>query len=856
MGQAKTELRQQGDAEDASLGDFADVDAGGTTQPGFGPFESRLTDLIECIPAGLVICDCNDRIVACNTLFKTWFFPGREDRVVPGMTYEEVLHVFVDSGISADGNADRTWIDRRLHAHRNPGDPFEHFLSDGRVVRTFEKRTSDGGIVSIHTDATALFEQRGAAALKSEQLEIVLESIDQGIGMLDADLNLAVFNQEFMDVLEFPPALRVAGTSFETFIRYNAERGEYGEGDVDELVQTRVDLAKKFEPHCFERTRPDGTVIEIRGNPIPGGGFVTTYSDITERRKSEDALRARELELRQQNELFNTALDNMSQGLCMFDKDRKLVVTNARFVEVYNFPEEFVQPGTTYEDMLGFLCDRDGLSDKERKAYIETRLETVTAAGPSTRIRELTGGRFIAINHQPMDNGGWVSTHEDITELQRVQARVAHMALHDELTGLPNRTLLRERMEEAEPLLRRGRNVAVLCLDLDRFKNVNDTIGHSMGDKLLQAAAERLQECVRETDTIARLGGDEFAILQISDHQPQAATALATRICDILSRPFDLENHQVVVGASVGIAIAPADGSDPDQLLKNADMALYRAKNDGRGVFRFFEPEMDARMQARRHLELDLRKALANGEFALHYQPLVDLHSDVITGFEALLRWNHAERGSVSPGDFIPIAEEIGLIIPLGEWVLRQACMDAATWPSHVKVAVNISAAQFRSENLVPTVFSALAKSGIAAHRLELEITEYALLQNNAATLKVLHALRDMGVRIAMDDFGTGYSSLSYLRSFPFDKIKIDRSFIKDLSERSDADVIVAAVADLSRNLGMVTTAEGVETREQRDQVLAAGYTEMQGFLFSAARPAEELAAYFAPDEDEDAQIA
>lgn len=850
MVKAKFGLELQGGGE-TSLGTACrDAGVGEAIHSSHGSAEIRMADLIECIPAGLVICDAEDRIVACNALFKAWFFPGLEDKIVAGMTYEEALTVFVDSGISADGNADRAWINKRLYAHQNPGEPFEHFLSDGRVVRTFEKRTRDGGIVSIHTDATALFQQRRAAALKSEQLEVVLESIDQGIGMMDADLNLAVFNQGFMDVLEFPPSLRVAGTPFETFIRYNAERGEYGEGDVDELVQTRVDLAKKFEPHCFERTRPDGTVIEIRGNPIPGGGFVTTYSDITERRKSEDALRARELELTQQNELFNTALDNMSQGLCMFDRDRKLVVTNARFVEVYNFPESVVQPGMAYEDMLGFLCDREGLPDTDREAYIKTRLETVLAGEPRTRIRELAGGRFIAINHQPMDNGGWVSTHEDITELQQVQARVAHMALHDELTGLPNRTLLRERMEQTEPMLRRGRNVAVLCLDLDRFKNVNDTIGHPMGDKLLQAAADRLRECVRETDTIARLGGDEFAILQISDQQPQASTALATRICDVLSKPFNLENHQVVVGASVGIAVAPADGSDPDQLLKNADMALYRAKNDGRGVFRFFEPEMDACMQARRHLELDLRKALADGEFALHYQPLVALHSDEITGFEALLRWNHTERGNVCPVDFIPIAEEIGLIIPLGEWVLRQACMDAAAWPAHVKVAVNISAAQFRSENLVPTVFSALAKSGIAAHRLELEITENALLQNNAATLKVLHALRDMGVRIAMDDFGTGYSSLSYLRSFPFDKIKIDRSFIKDLSERGDADVIVAAVADLSRNLGMVTTAEGVETEEQRAQVLAAGYTEMQGFLFSAARPAEELAEYFAPDED------
>jgi len=338
-----------------------------------------------------------------------------------------------------------------------------------------------------------------------------------------------------------------------------------------------------------------------------------------------------------------------------------------------------------------------------------------------------------------------------------------------------------------------------------------------------------------------RLGGDEFAIIQMSEDQPRAASDLAERVCASLAQPFVLETHQVVVGASVGVAIAPQDGTDPDQLLKNADMALYRAKNEGRGNFRFFEFEMDTSMRARRSLELDLRKAFNQGEFELHYQPLVNLASNEVTGFEALLRWNHELRGSVSPTEFIPIAEEIGLIIPLGEWVVNKACMDAKQWPGNTKIAVNLSPLQFRSENLIEMVFKALAKSHLPPSRLELEITERVLLDHNDETLATLHALRDLGVRICMDDFGTGYSSLSYLRSFPFDKIKIDRSFINDLSKRDETAVIVSAVASLSQNLGMIATAEGVETQSQRDQVSAAGYTEMQGFLFSAARPADEI---------------
>jgi diguanylate cyclase (GGDEF)-like protein len=430
---------------------------------------------------------------------------------------------------------------------------------------------------------------------------------------------------------------------------------------------------------------------------------------------------------------------------------------------------------------------------------------------------------------------------ETLDAKQKLEAQLVHMAHHDALTELPNRVLFRQNLERELTRARRGGELAVLCLDLDQFKSVNDTLGHPVGDGLLRAVADRMRESVREMDVIARLGGDEFAIVQVGAKQPEAAIVLAERLIAAMSRPFEIAGHQVVVGTSIGVAIAPSDGDETEQLIKSADMALYRAKSDGRGIFRFFEPEMDAKMQARRTLELDLRKALLVSEFEIYYQPLINLQSNQVCGFEALLRWHHPSRGLVSPCDFIPAAEDMGLIVPLGEWVLRKACAEAASWPEHIKVAVNLSPAQFKSKGLALAVTSALADSGLSPHRLELEITESVLLLESETTLVTLHQLRDLGVKISMDDFGTGYSSLSYLRSFPFDKIKIDRSFVRDLSDREDSIAIVRAVSGLGRNLGMSTTAEGVETAEQLGQLRGEGCTEVQGYYFSQPTPAEEI---------------
>ena len=428
-----------------------------------------------------------------------------------------------------------------------------------------------------------------------------------------------------------------------------------------------------------------------------------------------------------------------------------------------------------------------------------------------------------------------------LTVFQANVAQIAFLAHHDPLTRLPNRTLFQNRVQQALMQMDRGANFALLCLDLDRFKAVNDTLGHPVGDALLQQVAERLTACVREGDIVARLGGDEFAIVLVESGEPAEVDALCARIIEAVSASYEINGHQVNIGTSIGIALAPADGATPQDLLKNADTALYGAKANGRGTSCFYEAAMNAALQARRVLEVGLRQAIARDELELHYQPLVDALSREVSGFEALVRWRHPERGMISPEEFIPVAEASGLIGAIGQWVLRTACLDATRWPGGIRVAVNLSSLQFKDKHLVANVRAALADSGLPVERLELEITESVLLNDSKATLEILHEMKAMGVQISMDDFGTGYSSLSYLRSFPFDKVKIDRSFIKDLPRDRNSVAIVRAIVGLSDTFGLRVTAEGVETEEQADQLALERCSQLQGYLFSKPVPVAEV---------------
>ncbi|MBO1907966.1 EAL domain-containing protein [Microvirga sp. 3-52] len=521
-----------------------------------------------------------------------------------------------------------------------------------------------------------------------------------------------------------------------------------------------------------------------------------------------------------------------------------------------------------FADVLALM--RPLIAELEHPGAVQQALQLLEPLEPRllqlASYAQIRGGERIAQDQQALNRLYWIfsglslglillgliliglfSRHNQLLErahgdLHALTGRLAHAASHDALTKLANRALFHERL--AVHLTRwqqKGIRFAALCLDLDRFKSVNDTLGHEIGDALLKVVADRLRNCLREGDTVARLGGDEFGILQEVTGEREPCTVLARRIVERLSAPYSVDGREIVIGASIGIAPVEADIVSPDQMLKRADLALYEAKSQGRGMFCYFEPSMEERLDARRSLEIDLRKALANDEFELFFQPQVNIKLNEINGFEALLRWHHPKWGKVSPAEFIPVAEEIGLISPLGEWVIQTACAEAVKWPRDIKVAVNLSPVQFRDGTLVQIVRNALEDTGLPPKRLELELTETSLLDENETTMAALHELRRLGVRIAIDDFGTGYSSLSYLRSFPFDRIKVDRTFVRDLSSRHDAMTIVRSIASLGAGLGMSTVAEGIETKEQLLQVQTAGYTEAQGYYFGRPKPAHEL---------------
>ena len=684
------------------------------------------------------------------------------------------------------------------------------------------RSASNDALDAARAEAEAAIEQARQAHAR---LRDAIDILPQGIVFLDAEGRYILWNKEYANIYRRSADLFREGTKLEDTLRVGIARGDYPQaaGREEEWLAER--LSQLYHPRGrHEQRLSDGRHILIEERRTSDGGIIGLRVDITEMKQREASFRM----------LFDA---NPVPMFVSRRADHRVLAVNDAAVEHYGY--------TRKQFLAMSLPDiHHGEENDDLTAIADGALEY--EAGRTWRHRRADGRPIdVAIFSRLLTYDNEHATLVaalDITERKRAEARVAYMAHHDALTSLPNRVMLRVRMEEMlGRMSRSGDGVAALCIDLDNFKTVNDTLGHSFGDLLLQDVATRLRSAVRGEDTVARLGGDEFAVLQSGLSSPDDVSAFAQRILDVMAEPFNLDGHVVCVGASVGIAIAPADGTDPDRLLKNADMALYRAKSDGRGTFRFFEPDMDARAQARRRLEVDLRAALAAEDFQIHYQPLVELSSGAITGFEALMRWPHATRGMIPPTEFIPVAEEIGLISQIGAFVLRRACADAALWPAHVKVAVNLSPVQFRSGNLLQVVIDALEASGLSPHRLELEITETLLLERSEAVLATLHALRALGVRISMDDFGTGYSSLSYLRSFPFDKIKIDRSFVHGLQRQADSQAIVRAIVSLGSSLGITITAEGIEDESDLACLKAEGCNEGQGYLFAKAQPQADV---------------
>ncbi len=689
-------------------------------------------------------------------------------------------------------------------------------LSKGRKISEI------GEVVRTRAEAEAAIAD---AARSNARLREAIDILPQGIVFLDADGRYILWNKKYAEIYSKSADLFEEGAMLHDTLKVGVARGDYPEavGREDEWITER--LEKLYHPgHRHEQTLSDGRCILIEERLTGDGGVIGLRVDITELKQREASFRL----------LFDG--NPVPMIVCSQDAERIISVNDAAVAHYGYSREDFEK--LRISDVQAFDQAAPWTGDQTTEERAARTWKHVKADG--SLIDVAIYSRLLVFDGQP----AMLLALMDITERKRAEARLAFMAQHDGLTGLPNRILLRQRLDELLAHTRRsGDKVAVLFLDLDNFKGINDTLGHAIGDKLLKGVTKRLRSSLREEDAIARLGSDEFAIVQAGVSRPEEVAFLARRLIDAISEPYLFDGHTIISGACIGIAIAPGDGDDAEKLLKNADMALSRAKSEGHGTFGFFESEMDARAQTRRRIEIDLRAAIENNVLQPHYQPLVDLKSGSITGFEALVRWPDNERGMIPPSEFIPVAEETGLINAVGGLMLRRACMDAAQWPDDVRVAVNLSPLQFRVGNLLSVVMDALKTSGLSPKRLELEITETVLLDKSDQVLATLHALRALGVRISMDDFGTGYSSLSYLRSFPFDKIKIDRSFVQDLDSNQDGQAIIRSIISLGMGLGVTITAEGVETEAELSCLRAEGCHEGQGFLFSRARPNAEITA-------------
>jgi diguanylate cyclase (GGDEF)-like protein/PAS domain S-box-containing protein len=676
-------------------------------------------------------------------------------------------------------------------------------------------------------------------AEQSMRFTAAVENMTQGLCMIDGDARLVVCNERYAKMYRLPPELLKPGTLHRDIIAHRVRsgllKGGHGNADVQQQLSVLSALPTRKRSSRIDE-HADGKLIRVTRQPLLGGGWVATHDDITEQRRAEQ-------ELYETKQFLDSIIDNIPIAVVVKDAvTRKFVLVNRAFQAMRGLGRDELVGKTVfafYNQRTAEFIDRmdsevlQGHCDGKNLEYdVDTQDGTRIYATSRIVIRDNDGEAkylIVVIN--------------DVTERKKSEQRIAFMAHHDALTGLANRAAVTQQIEEAAARQRRrGDSFTVLLLDLDRFKHVNDTLGHSAGDTLLRQAAARLKALLRETDVLARLGGDEFAIIQSGEtSQREAASVLADRIIEIFAKPFDIDGNEVNIGTSIGIALAPEHGTNPDSLLKMADMALYGAKSGGRNGYRFFDPDMGAAADARLALENDLRRAIAQNELELHYQPIIDTKTRRICSAEALIRWRHPTKGLIAPDNFIPLAEDTGMIAQIGMWVLRTACTDAAQWPANIKVAVNLSPVQFRKTNLADAVMTALAEAGLPPERLEVEITETALIESAAECLPALHRFKNAGIAIALDDFGTGYSSLSQLTMFPFDKIKIDKSFTQNLTKRAECAAIISAALTLAQNLDIATTAEGVETNDQYKLLRLAGVTSLQGYLFQRPCPVSEI---------------
>jgi diguanylate cyclase (GGDEF)-like protein/PAS domain S-box-containing protein len=917
----------------------------------------QLDAALNNMTQGLCMFDANEEVVVFNRRYLEMYRLSPQI-VKPGCKLRELIQHRKEVGL-LDADPDEYYRAIMDDIRAGKSTRWTVKTTCSRLIHAFNQPMPGGGWVTTHEDVTERQHAEDRIREQKLQMDAALENISQGLLMFGADCRLILCNRRYLDLYGLPHDAVKPGLTFQGLLELRLANGTFGR-DPEAYAKNVTDALTAGQPISFSQELADGRVILIQHRPMPDGRWVSTHEDVTERRRAERQLCEQKLQL-------DTALNNMSQGLNMFDAAGRLVVCNERYLQMYRLSADIAKPGCTVEDLVRARIANGTFFVADSQRYIAELLESMQKREPTSTAMELPDGRIVAVVSQPTPDGsGWVVTHEDITDRRRTEkerdrsrafadmviesvpstivlkdahtlryvlinragetyfgvprkdmigklteevfpakeaatisqhdqellrtglqqfhderplatpsgdirisattrmpirdsqgqtqflltviedrtnrkraeAQIARLVHHDLLTGLPNRTAFSACIDATlETAAKDGTSFALMSIDCDRFKEVNDVYGHAGGDEMLRQLSMRLQVAVGGA-FLARLGGDEFVIIATDGEQPAAAEAMADRILKAVREPISVNGHPANVGLSIGIAIFPVDGNDSATLISNADAALYRAKAEGRGMFRFFEAGMDQRLRERRALQQELRWAIERGELTLHYQPQARIDGRII-GFEALARWQHPERGLIPPGTFIPLAEESGLIQQLGEWIMREACRQAASWPQPLQIAVNLSPVEFRNGDLPRLVHSVLLESGLAPSRLELEITEGVLIDDFSRAVAVLRRLKTLGVRIAMDDFGTGYSSLSYLQAFPFDKIKIDQSFISNLGRNSQSLTIVRAVIGLARALDLPVLAEGVETKEQLAFLAKESCDEVQGYLIGRPLPIE-----------------